>query len=74
MNHETAMTNLYNKGLIIWLPKIGVPEVKAFPYERPNCRALNLVGPSIQKKMTTDMKKMKKKRERNPFFLVTMAL
>ena len=40
----------------------------------PNCRALNLVRPSIQKKITTEMAKMKKNKERNPFFLVARAM
>ena len=36
-----------------------------------NCRALNLVGSKIQLKMTTNMEKIKKNRERNPFLLIT---
>ena len=39
----------------------------------PNCRALILVRPKIQKKMTTDLEKMKKDWERNPFLLIISA-
>ena len=35
--------------------------------------ALNLVGPRIHKKMTTDMEKMKNNEGRNPYLLITNA-